>query len=76
MAYGIPAGQATTLTQNVVYGLPSKLCYVQSSLAVESSVDGTTWAALTGANTVGVACAGSWIRCTTGAPVVIVKLYG
>ena len=43
----VPVGPPTVLTQNVVYALPAQLCLVTSSAACETSLDGTTWAALT-----------------------------
>lgn len=75
MAYSIPSGAYTQISQNVAYALPPKLCFVQSTVAIDSSADGTTWAALTGANTTGVNCAAAWIRCTTASPFVMVKTY-
>jgi hypothetical protein len=69
----ISIGYPQTLVQSVVYALPSKLHYIHSTLAVEISPDGTTWDALTNADTVGAYSSGSFIRCTTGAPVVSIK---
>ena len=69
LSLGVP----WVLTQNVVYALPAKVVLVTSSLAVETSSDGTTWAALTGANTVGANSGAAFIRCTTGAPTVTCK---
>jgi hypothetical protein len=43
----LPVGPATTLVQNQVYALPAQLCLVTSSAAVETSLDGVTWAAHT-----------------------------
>ncbi len=43
----VPVGPPTVLTQNVVYALPAQLCLVTSSAACETSLDGTTWTALT-----------------------------
>jgi hypothetical protein len=71
--YAVPIAVPTALVQNQVYGLPNPLLFIRSTLALESSVDGTTWAALTGADTTGVNTAARWIRCTTGAPTVNIK---
>jgi hypothetical protein len=75
MPYGLSPGVATPILQNIQYGLPATLCFVQSSVAIESSVDGSAWAALTGANTIGVVCAAGFIRCPTANAVVICKKY-
>jgi len=66
-------GPTTTLTQNVVYALPARKVMVFSSLAVEHSYDGTTFDALTNAETLGAETAAAFIRCTGGAAVVTVK---
>lgn len=46
----LPVGTPTTLIANQVYALPAQLCLVTSSAAVETSLDGTTWAAHTSGN--------------------------
>jgi hypothetical protein len=71
--YSVPIGVPTLLTQNVPIALPNKLVFISSTLAIESSLDNSTWAALTGANTTGVNTVARFIRCTTGAPTVLCK---
>jgi hypothetical protein len=66
-------GPPLAITQNVVYSLPGQTVRVQAGAAIEHSIDGTNWAALTGANTVGVECASAFIRCTGGNTTVMVK---
>lgn len=43
-------GPANTLVQNVPYALPASLVLVTTSGACETSLDGTTWTALTSGN--------------------------
>jgi len=74
MQQSLSPGLAKTITQNVVYSLPTRLCYVTSSAAVDISVDNSTWNALTGANTVGAYTSAQFIRCTTASPVVLCKV--
>jgi hypothetical protein len=69
----IPLGPSTLILQNVVYALPAKLCTILSSAAIDGSTDGSTWSAITGANTVGASTAASFIRCTTGNTTVTCK---
>ena len=66
-------GPMQTITQNVAYAMPAKATTIQSLAAIESSIDGSTWAALTGANTTGVKTAARFVRCTTGATQVVCK---
>lgn len=67
MATGlISVGVPTTITQNIVYALPTKQVLVNSSLAVQVSLDGTTWTNLTGAETSGAVTGQTFIRCTVG----------
>jgi hypothetical protein len=68
-------GEVFPMLQNVEYGLPSYPVFVQSSVAIESSNDGTTWAALTGANTTGILCGARAVRCPTAASSITIKKY-
>lgn len=63
----IPTGRPVALVQNVSYALPSKICFVTSSAALEFSNNESTWAALTGANTTGVSTGAAFVRCPGGA---------
>lgn len=47
ITYSIPLGAPLTMVQNQVYALPAQLCLITSSGAVETSLDGTNWAAFT-----------------------------
>jgi hypothetical protein len=66
-AMHIPLGELTFIPQNVVYSLPWRLCYLQSSAAIQASVDGVTWSNLNGAELAGSICGASFIRCTGAA---------
>jgi hypothetical protein len=66
----IPVGRPVTLTQNVSYALPARLCFVTSSAALEFSNDESTWTALTGANTTGVNSGARFVRCPASTAVV------
>jgi len=71
--YAIPVGVPTSIVQNQVYGLPNKLVFLQSTVAIEGSLDATTWTAITGANTTGVNSAARFIRCPTAAAIINCK---
>jgi len=76
MPFSLSPGESTLCLQNVAYALPATYCFIQSSLAMETSLDGSTgWAALTGANTTGVGASGGFIRCPTANATVICKKY-
>jgi hypothetical protein len=66
----LSVGVPTSIAQNVVYALPTVLCFLSSSVAIEGSLDGTTWTALTGANTTGVYAGVAFVRCPTAAAIV------
>jgi hypothetical protein len=66
----LSTGVPTTIAQNAVYSLPTVLCFISSSVAIEASLDGTTWAALAGANTTGVYCGAAFVRCPTAAAII------
>jgi hypothetical protein len=66
-------GTTTQILQNVVYNLPAASCDIRSSVAIEGSHDGSTFAALTGAETTGVRGTVKCIRCTTGNANVTVR---
>lgn len=71
--FAVPIGVPTSVLQNQVVGLPSKLCFIQSTVAIDGSVDGTTWVAMTGANTTGVNSGARFARCTTAAVSILAK---
>ena len=68
----LSAGSAHSITQNVVYALPPQAVFIHSTVALEVSVDGTNFAAVT-ATTTGVTVGAMFVRCTTAAAVVAVK---
>lgn len=80
MAYGdpitafvIPVGVPTVIAQTNQYALPSRACLVQSSAVLETSLDGSTWAAVT-ATTTGTVLGACLARCTSGTATVLCKL--
>lgn len=68
-------GPAHTLVQSTVYAMPARVVRVHSTLAVEISVDGTAWDALTNSETTGAEASSGFLRCTTGAAIVMCKAY-
>jgi hypothetical protein len=69
----LPIGASYIMLQNVEYALPPKLVYVTTSAAVDVSVNGVAWSALTNANTVGAYTGAAYIRCTTAQPTIVCK---
>jgi len=71
----LSAGGVYTILPNVSYALPPTVVRIQSDTAVEGSLDDSTFAALTGANTTGIETAMRFIRVvsTTVAAIVSVK---
>ncbi len=65
-------GSVVTLVQNVVYALPSRPATVTTSVACETSVNGSTWTAFTSGGTT----TAKFIRCPTGSSVVSVAAAG
>lgn len=55
-------GQPVSLLPTVSYALPNRAVYVQSSAAVEVSLDNSTFVALAGTTTGSVLTAASFIR--------------
>jgi hypothetical protein len=76
MAYtkGLTIGPVHSILQNVVYALPARNVRVLAGAAVEVSLDGTNFTALTGsALTTGVETSAAFVRCTTGNTSIILK---
>lgn len=69
LSLGVPLA----VVQNEVIALPAKVVRIQSSVAIESSADGTVWSALTGANTTGIETGAAFVRCPTAAAVIVAK---
>jgi hypothetical protein len=59
--------------QNVQYAMPSRLCFVTSSVAVEGSNNGTSWTAATGVDTLGAWVGSLYLRCPTSNALVVCK---
>jgi hypothetical protein len=66
-------GPVETLTQNVAFALPARQVRVMSSLAIDVSLDGSTWAALANATT-GADCTAAFVRCTTGNALFVARV--
>jgi predicted benzoate:H+ symporter BenE len=72
ITFEIPVGVPTTLTQNQVYALPATTIQMLATVAVEVSVDNSTWVALTGSATAsGAVTSAVFTRCTTSNSIVI-----
>jgi len=71
----IPIGPATVILQNVQYALPAKLVYLTASVPVEGSNNGTSWTAMTGADTTGVNAGSLFVRCPSANALVVCKSY-
>lgn len=55
MAYNtlLTIGPVHTILRDVVYALPARTCRLQANGVIQISMDGTTFADLTGSNTLG-----------------------
>jgi len=71
----VTIGPPISLVQNVVYALPPRAGRIHALAAIEISVDGVAWDALTGAETVGADIASGFVRCTTANTTAIFKAY-
>jgi hypothetical protein len=69
----IRLGPVETLVQNQVYALPARQARLMSSLAVDVSLDNSTWSALANATT-GADVTAAFVRCTTGAALLVCKV--
>lgn len=65
-------GKAISITQNIVYALPSQVVRVQSLAAVEISLDNSTYAVLANSTT-GTETGAMYVRCTSGTTTIICK---
>jgi len=71
----VTIGPPIVITQNVVYAMPPRAGRIHALAAIEISVDGIAWDALTGAETVGADVASGFVRCTTANTTVMFKAY-
>ena len=69
----ISPGPSTLLKAGVTYALPARVCRIQAAAPVTISVDGTTFSALTGADTTGVETSAVFIK--AAADTLIVAKY-
>lgn len=67
----LTTGVSNTIAQTTSYALPATANFIMSSVAVELSVDNTTWVLQT-ATTTGLQTAARFVRCTTAPAVVSV----
>ena len=70
----LEVGPPVVILEDIAYALPGRVVRVHSLAAIEFSIDKSTWSALTGANTVGAECGAGFVRCTTAATTVMVKV--
>ena len=70
LMFGVP----TVIAQTTAYALPPTVCFIQSTTALEVSVDGTTYVTLT-ASTTGTTTGATFVRCTTAPTTVIVRKF-
>lgn len=80
MAWGDPIvatvisiGVPTVLAQSAIYALPARACLVQSTAVLETSIDNSSYTAVT-ATTTGVVLAAGFAKCTSGTATVLCKL--
>jgi hypothetical protein len=76
MAYisELTAGSTYTMTQNVVYGIPSRVVFIHSSAVLQTSLDNSSYSDLA-ATTTGTQLVDPFVKCTTGNAIVAVKVY-
>jgi len=70
----LSAGPVHSILQNVVYALPPRACLVTSSVAVETSLNGTVWTALPGTGA-GTNSSAPFLRCPTANATVTCKIF-
>lgn len=66
-------GPAQTITQNIANALPARQVRIVSTVALEVSVDGSSWSALANSTT-GTDVTGVFVRCTTASPLVVCRV--
>ncbi len=75
VVFAIPGGVPTVVPQTTAFALPARAHRLQSTVALETSVDGTTFT-LVAATTTGIDSQASFARCTTSTTcTVIAKPY-
>ena len=70
----LSAGYVHAILQNVAYAVPSRAALIQASVALEVSLDNSTWAALANSTT-GTQITAPFVRCPSSNASVIIKLY-
>lgn len=66
-------GPQHSILQNVVYAMPAVAVRIHSLAMVEISVDGITFDALTGVDTIGAEAASGFLRCPGGNTTLYLK---
>jgi hypothetical protein len=67
----LSAGPVHSILQNVVYAMPPRTVLVTSSVAVETSLNGTVWTALAS----GTNSSAPFLRCPTANATVTCKIF-
>jgi len=65
-------GVPLAIAQTTAYALPGRTVRIQSTVAVEVSVDNVTWSALANSSTVGETSSAMFLRCTSSTTCVVV----
>lgn len=74
ITFSVPMGSPLAIAQNQILALPPTTVQLLALAAVEVSVDGVTFTALTGSATVsGAPTSAGFVRCTTGATTIVIK---
>lgn len=68
----LTTGVSNAIAQTTSYALPAVTMFLQSSVAVELSADGSTFVAVA-ASTTGVTTSAVAVRCTTAPAIVTIK---
>jgi hypothetical protein len=75
IAFALQPGIVAVMPQTTAFALPSKTpVMIQSSAALELSIDGVTFTSVT-ATTTGTTTVAGFARCTTGTVTVLAKVY-
>jgi hypothetical protein len=70
----VQLGVPTTIAQTTAVALPTRLCSITATTAIQFSADGTIWTADIAASTTGTSCAGAaFVRCTTGSSIITLR---
>lgn len=73
MTNSLLIGPTNTFVQDTVYALPARQVRLQSTIALQTSIDNSTWTSVA-ASTTGVDVTAVFVKCTTGAAVVVCRV--